>query len=82
MSDTKIHLSNPSIGFFIVDKHDKIIDTGDTHKGDWERTYVEMDKSKMNGEIYVSFNKKQNEKIGKTPVYVELNCKITKIETL
>lgn len=83
MPKTKIHVTNPAIGFFIVDNRDKIIETGDENQKDWERSYVEMNKSKMNNEIFVSFNKKENEKLGKRPVYRPIiNCKITKIETL
>jgi len=80
MSKTKIYLSNPKIGFFTVDRRGKILETGDTRKGDWERTYVDLDRSKMNQPVYVSFNKGYNEAVGKEPVFVDLNCKITKIE--
>ena len=80
---TKIHVSNPKIKYFTVNNRDKIIDTGDENIGDWDMTYVEMNKSKMNNDIFVSFNKHHNEKIGKEPIYTSLlNCKITKIETL
>lgn len=83
MPKTKIYLSNKKIGFFIVDSRDKIIETGDEHQSDWDRSYVEMNKSKMNNEVFVSFNKKENEKLGIRPVYRPIiNCKITKIETL
>jgi hypothetical protein len=84
MPKTKIHLSNKKIGYFIIDNRGKIIETGDEeHQSDWERTYVEMDKSKMNNDVFVSFNKRENEKIGKQPVYRPiLNCKIIKLEQL
>lgn len=82
MPKTKIYLDDPKIKYFTVDNRDKIIDTGDTDKAIWDMTYVEMDKSKMNGNIFISFNKRQNERIGKPPVYTPLNCKIIKIEIL
>lgn len=82
MPKTKIYLDDPKIKYFTVDNRDKIIDTGDTDKSIWDMTYVEMDKLKMNGNIFISFNKRQNERIGKLPVYTPLNCKIIKIETL
>lgn len=84
MPKTKIHLSNKKIGFFIVDSRDKIIETGDEeHQSDWDRSYVEMNKSKMNNDVFVSFNKRENEEMGKRPVYRPiLNCKIIKIEQL
>lgn len=82
MPHTKIYVSDPNIKYFTVDNQDKIIDTGDTNKFVWDMTYVEMDKSKMNNPIFISFNKKHNEKIGKEPVYTPLKCKIIKIETL
>lgn len=83
MRKTKIFLSNPQIKYFIVNHLDKIIETGDPNTSDWDSTYVDLDRSKMNKEVYVSFNKKHNEKIGKKPTYVTLNnCIITKIESL
>ena len=80
---TKIYVSNPEIGYFVVDSNDRIIETGDRNELDWDRSFVEMHRSKMNGEIYVSFNKIENDAIGKRPVYRPvLGCEIVYIETI
>ena len=80
---TKIYLSNPNIGYFLVNSKDRIIETGDSNLLDWDSSFVEMHKSKMNNEVHVSFNKVHNEKLGKRPVYRPiLGCKITHIENL
>lgn len=80
---TKIYVSNPDIGYFLVNSKDRIIGTGDSNKLDWDRSFIEMHKSRMNNEVYVSFNKIDNEAIGKRPIYRPiLGCNINKIENI
>lgn len=80
MTRTKLHLNNPKVKYFVINSVGRILSTGDRHKKDWEDVYVHLDLTKIKSPIFVSFNKKENEKIGKEAVYVKLQYSLNKIE--
>jgi len=79
----KIYVDSPEILFFNVSKGGMIINAGNNDYPEiWEATYIDLSTVKINQPLSLSYNKRQNKKIGLDPVYTYLAYNTTKVEKM
>ena len=79
----KIYVDSPEILFFNVSKNGMILSAGnEEYPETWKATYIDLSTVKENKPLSLSYNKRQNKKIGLDPVYVYLAYNTTKVEKM
>ena len=79
----KIYVENSKeIGYFIVNKKGRVLDTEKEYEETWKGTYLYMPSVEVGKRPRLSFNVRENKRFNKKPVYVTLNYKVTKIENV
>lgn len=83
-TETKIYVDNDEIVFFQFNRKGRITangDVDDTSKT-WDSVFIDPTSVNVGECPKISFNKRENERLGKEPAWVRLNYPITKIEKI
>lgn len=76
-----VFIDHPEIGYFILNSKGKIVHSEYCYDEIWDGAYLDLSTIKINHHPKVSFNKRENERIGKQAVYDTLSSKVSKYIT-
>lgn len=71
-----VYINNPEIGHFILSHTGKIIAAKHCFEEIWEGAYLDMNTVKQGEKPLISYNKRENERIGLKPVYDYLQSNV------
>lgn len=72
----QVFFNNPEIGYMMITQRGKVIETEHCFEEIWEGAYLDIATIKVGERPLISFNVRENKKIGKQPVYDLLQTEV------